>query len=291
MTSVDATRVDRVPAASRGGVDRSVRQVGFYALLAVAGLLWSVPLVVLFFTAIKSAGDFAQNGTFAWPKAIDWGNFSEAWDHGIKTYFLNSAVMTAIKVPTGILIEALAAFALTQMSFRWERVIFPIFLIGLIVPIQMTLVPLTLLLQTFNGIDTLHGLFVLYLGFGLPFGILVLRGYFRTLPRELVEAAMMDGCSWFGVFWRIVLPMSTPALVSLLILDGIATWNEFVLAQIFLRTDSVRTLPLGVVHFQTEFSTAYDLLAAAQCITILPLLVIYLFFQRYFVNGLAGAIK
>jgi hypothetical protein len=111
----------------------------------------------------------------------------------------------------------------------------PLFLIGLIVPVQMTLVPLTVLYRQLGLIDSLPGLFFLYLGFGLPFGVLVLRGFFRTLPRELIEAALLDGCSWLGVFWRVVLPLSKPALVSLLILDGIATWNEFVLAQIFLR--------------------------------------------------------
>jgi raffinose/stachyose/melibiose transport system permease protein len=270
---------------------RLLRTSAFHVGLTVAAVLWSAPLIVLVFTAVKSAGDFAQNGTFAWPQAIDWGNFAEAWRLGVETYFLNSTVMTLLKVPTGILIEALAAFALTQMSFRAEKWIFPLFLIGLIVPVQMTLVPLTVLYRQLGLIDSLPGLFFLYLGFGLPFGVLVLRGFFRTVPRELIEAALLDGCSWLGVFWRVVLPLSKPALVSLLILDGIATWNEFVLAQIFLRSESNRTLPLGVVHFSTEFSTAYDLLAAAQCITILPLLLTYLFFQRYFVHGLAGALK
>jgi raffinose/stachyose/melibiose transport system permease protein len=140
-------------------------------------------------------------------------------------------------------------------------------------------------------IDSLPGLFFLYLGFGLPLGILVLRGYFRSIPNEMIEAAFIDGCSWWDIYWRIVLPVSRPALVSLLILDGIATWNEFILAQIFIRTESNRTLPLGVVQFNTEFSTAYELLAAAQLITIVPLLVLYVFFQRYFVHGMSGAVK
>ncbi len=156
---------------------------------------------------------------------------------------------------------------------------------------QMTLVPLTLLYQRLDLIDSLPGLFFLYLGFGLPLGILVLRGFFRSIPAEMIEAARIDGCSWWGVYRRVVMPLATPAVVSLLILDGIATWNEFILAQIFIRTEAQRTLPLGVVQFSTEFSTAYDLLAAGQLITIAPLLLLYLFFQRYFVHGMAGAVK
>jgi len=276
--------------AIRAGSPR-LRTAGFYVLLSVCAALWAAPLTVLFLTAIKSAGDFSQNGTFAWPRAVEWSNFAEAWAQGVRIYFLNSLLVTAVKVPLGILIASLAAFALTQMRFRAAKLVFAMFLIGLIVPVQMTLVPLTIMLQAFDLIDSLFGLFWLYLGFGLPFGILVLRGFFRTIPHELVEAAFIDGCTWFGVYWRVVMPLARPAIISLVILDGIATWNEFVLAQIFLRSESVRTLPLGVVHFSTEFATAYDLLAAAQCITILPLLVMYLFFQRYFVNGLAGALK
>lgn len=266
-------------------------RLGFHAVLAVAALVWISPVFLLLMTALKSAAEFAHGDTFALPQSIAWGNFARAWAAGVQTYFLNSLVMTIIKVPTGVIIAAAAAFALTFMPLRGAKTIFGLFLIGLVVPIQMALVPLTILLRNLGLLDSLFGLFWLYLGFGLPFGILVLRGYMRTLPRELVEAAVIDGCSWFGTFWRIILPLSKPAIVALLIFDGISTWNEFILAQIFLRTNAMRTLPLGLVNFQTEFSTAYELLAAAQCITIAPLVVVYILFQKHFVNGLAGSVK
>ena len=269
----------------------AVGSYGFYIAISVAALIWSSPLFILFFTALKSANDFAQNGTFSLPQTIELSNFAKAWDIGIKTYFMNSLVLTLIKVPTGVFICSLAAFALTKMRLRGAQVIFTIFVLGLVVPVQMTLVPLTTLYQHLGLIDSLPGLFFLYLGFGLPLGILILRGYFRSIPDEMIEAAAIDGCSWWDVYWRIVIPVSKPAIVSLLILDGISTWNEFILAQIFIRTQTNRTLPLGVVQFSTEFSTAYELLAAGQIISIAPLILLYLFFQRYFVQGMAGAIK
>jgi raffinose/stachyose/melibiose transport system permease protein len=278
------------PAPDHAG-RRAVPQAAFYAGLSLFAVAWIAPVVILVFTALKTASDFAHGGTFSAPESLEWANFGKAWNIGIGAYFVNSATMTLVKVPIGILIAALAAFALTFLRLPGQRMLFTFFLVGLIVPVQMTLVPLTLLLRSADLIDSLYGLFWLYLGFGLPFAILVLRGYMRSIPRELVDAALIDGCSWFGVFWRIVLPLSRPAVVSLLIFDGIATWNEFILAQIFLRQDSNRTLPLGLVNFQTEFSTAYELLAAAQCITIMPLVAIYLFFQRYFVEGLSGSLK
>src|SRR3954470_19489165 len=274
-----------------GDTARRLRTFVFYAVLTISAIIWIAPVYLLVSTAFKSALDFSTNGALSLPSRVEWGNFAKAWDAGIKTYFFNSLIMTVIKVPVGVFIAAMAAFALSQMNLPRSRLIFGIFLIGLIVPVQMTLVPLTVLLRNIGMIDSLFGLFWIYLGFGLPFGILVLRGFMKAIPRELVEAAFIDGCSWFGVFWRIVLPLSKPAVVSLLIFDGVATWNEFILAQIFLRANTNRTLPLGVVNFQTEFATAYELLAAAQCITIAPLIIVYLVFQRHFVDGLSGSVK
>lgn len=134
-------------------------------------------------------------------------------------------------------------------------------------------------------------LIILYIGFGIPFGVLVMRGFFRTIPTAIIEAARIDGCSYFRIFFRIALPLAMPAVITLCILDGVATWNEFILAQIFLRSDELRTLPLGLVQFSTQFSTQYDQLAAAVLISVVPVIFVFLFFQRYFVSGMAGAVK
>ena len=263
----------------------------FYVALVLAALIWFTPVITLVLTALKDAGDFALHGAFSLPSSLRWANFSEAWETGVKNYFWNSVIVTSVKVPTGIIIESLAAFALTHMHFKWANRIFTYILIGLIVPIQMTLVPLTLLMNALNLIDTLTGLTILYIGFGVPFGVLVMRGFFRTLPVAIIEAARLDGCSWLRIFYRIALPLALPAVVSLCILDGVATWNEFILAQIFLRSDELRTLPLGLVQFSTQFSTQYNQLAAAVLIAVVPIMLVFLFFQRYFVAGMGGSVK
>jgi raffinose/stachyose/melibiose transport system permease protein len=263
----------------------------FYVALILATLFWLAPVITLILTALKDAGDFAVNGAFSFPKSIRWANFSEAWETGVKNYFWNSVIVTGFKVPIGIVLESMAAFALTHMHFRWADRVFTYILIGLIVPMQMTLVPLTLLMNALNLIDTLTGLTILYIGFGVPFGVLVMRGFFRTVPVAIIEAARIDGCSWFKIFYRIALPLAIPAVVSLCILDGVDTWNEFILAQIFLRSDELRTLPLGLVQFSTQFSTQYDQLAAAVLISVVPIVLVFLFFQRYFVAGMGGAVK
>jgi raffinose/stachyose/melibiose transport system permease protein len=286
------SREPRKPASQARRAPRVSAKVAiFYLALIMAALVWLTPVITLVLTALKDAGDFAINGAFSLPKSIRWENFSEAWQTGVGNYFWNSVIVTAIKVPIGILIEAMAAFALTHMNFRWANKVFVYVLIGLIVPMQMTLVPLTILMNALNLIDTLTGLIILYIGFGVPFGVLVMRGYFRTLPKAILEAARIDGCSWFRIFFRIALPLALPAVVSLCILDGVATWNEFILAQIFLRSDELRTLPLGLVQFSTQFSTQYDQLAAAVLISVAPIMLVFLLFQRYFVAGMGGAVK
>jgi raffinose/stachyose/melibiose transport system permease protein len=276
---------------SANSSSKPIKIILFYAALLVAALIWFTPVITLVLTALKDAGDFAINGAFSLPKSIRWANFSEAWETGVKNYFWNSVIVTSFKVPAGIILESMAAFALTHMHFKWADRVFTYILIGLIVPIQMTLVPLTLLMNALNLIDTLPGLILLYIGFGVPFGVLVMRGFFRTVPTAIIEAARIDGCSWFRIFYRIALPLAWPAVVSLCILDGVATWNEFILAQIFLRSDENRTLPLGLVQFYTQFSTQYDQLAAAVLIAVVPVMLVFLLFQRYFVAGMGGAVK
>jgi raffinose/stachyose/melibiose transport system permease protein len=270
---------------------KSTKVVVFYVALILAGLVWLTPVITLILTALKDAGDFAVNGAFSLPKSVRWANFSEAWETGVKNYFWNSVIVTSVKVPVGIVLESIAAFALTHMHFKSADRVFTYILIGLIVPMQMTLVPLTLLMNALSLIDTLTGLTILYIGFGVPFGVLVMRGFFRTVPVAIIEAARLDGCSWFRIFYNIALPLALPAVVSLCILDGVATWNEFILAQIFLRSDELRTLPLGLVQFSTQFSTQYDQLAAAVLISVVPIVLVFLFFQRYFVAGMGGAVK
>lgn len=278
-------------ALDHSGDPADSRRPAFYLFLTLAGLVWLTPFGIVVLTGIRSAADIAANGTFALPRSFELSNFTEAWALGVKSHLVNSLIITAVKVPIGIFIAALAAFSLSTMRFAGRETMFRLFIIGLIIPVQLTLVPLNLMMTRLDLIDSHVGLILLYIGFGLPFHILVLRGFMLTLPYELVEAAIIDGASWWAVFRRVVLPLARPALVALAILDGVATWNEFILAQIFLRSSEKRTLALGVVQFTTEISTAYDLLAATQCMTIIPVLALYLMFQRYFVQGVAGAVK
>ena len=155
-------------------------------------------------------------------------------------------------------------------------------------PIQVTLQPLLIMMQRLGLANTIWALIPPYVAFGLPFQIFVMRGFFRLIPSELIEAARLDGASELTIFRKIMLPLSLPALATLFIIDSLATWNEFLIALVLINAQESRTVPLGLLQFQGEFSTQYTLLMAGIVISILPVIAIFIFLQRYFVAGLTG---
>jgi raffinose/stachyose/melibiose transport system permease protein len=261
--------------------------------LTVMAVVWLVPFGVIVITALKSQGEMVSEGVFDLPNKIAWANFTKAWTTGrFSVYFRNSSILILFKVPLGIFLASLAAYPLAKMKFRLDTFIFIFFLLGLTVPIQVTLVPLLVMMKQLNIENSLLALIPPYVVFGLPFQIFVMRGFFRTIPSELMEAARLDGASEFGIFWRIMLPLSAPALATLFIIDALATWNELLIALVLISADAWRTVPVGLLHFQGEFASRYTEMMAGVLLSILPIVLLYVFLQRYMVSGLtAGALK
>lgn len=282
-------------AAAYRSVKATTRTANIIILagMILLALIWLLPFVTVIFTSLRSQGDLYAGGIFSWPKNLRWDNFVKAWDAGdFNVYFGNSLFVILFKVPTGILIAALAAYPLAKINFKMSQPIFLFFLIGLAVPIQVALQPLMVMMKNLGIANSLWALMPPYIAFGLPFQILVLRGFFRMIPTELVEAARVDGSSEIGIFFRIMLPLSVPVLAALCIIDTLATWNEFLLALVLIAEKASRTVPIGLMQFQGEHSSDYTVLMAGVVISIVPVLAIFLFLQRYFVTGLtAGAVK
>lgn len=271
------------------------RLVNTILVMVLTGLaiLWLVPFLAIVNTSVRSQGDLLGNGIFALPEGIVWKNFSRAWGIGnFSTYFRNSLLLIVTKVPLGIVVASLAAYPLAKMRFRYSNFIFIFFLVGLAIPVHVTLTPLLVMLKQLGISGSLASLIPPYVVFGLPFQIFVMRGFFRSVPTELLEAARLDGSSEWGVFWRIMMPLSVPALATLFIIDALATWNELLMALVLISADAWRTVPVGLLHFQGQFSSRYTELMAGVVISILPILLLYVFLQRYLVAGLtAGAVK
>lgn len=264
----------------------------WFALVAFA-LLWVAPFIFILFTSLKANSEVMTTSAFAPPENWATENFSKAWVTGnFSEIFVNSAVITFIKVPVGLVISAMAAYALARIRLRWGKAVLLFLLLGAMIPFQVMLAPLFTLVNSLGLIDTYVGIILPYLAFGVPYQVFILHGFFKAVPKELSEAALIDGASHFTTFRRIFLPISLPVLAALLILDFVATWNEFAMALVLLQDKHMWTLPLGLMSFQSQFSNDYGQLNAAIIMTVLPAVLVYLIFQRYFVSGLtSGAVK
>lgn len=277
----------------QGKRKKFTKKIIFYVALLILSVIWVIPIFTLVATAIKSKSEF-YTGTslFVLPDKIAWDNFTNAFTKGkLFLYMKNDLIISGLKVPAGIIIEALAAFALTRLNIRHKTGWFIFFIVGMMLPLQTALVPINIIYSKLGLLNTYFGLFFVYIGFGISFGILILRGFFNGIPKEIDDAAYIDGCSKLQLFARIIMPVSKPAIATLVITDFLATWNEYLLASVIINDNSMKTVPPGILTFVGEHSTDYGYLCAGVLISIIPILIVYLVFQRHFVEGMAGAIK
>jgi raffinose/stachyose/melibiose transport system permease protein len=286
-TGNDLTRADQPRRHERkGGVTTTV-------VLSLVAIFWISPLVLLVITAVRPLADYTANGPLSWPQTFTTQNFADAWRIGnFADTYRNSAILLILKVPIGVFISAMLAYALAKLRIRFGATIMYMIFLGLTIPIYITIVPVFVMMRSAGATDSLIGLIGPYLAFGIPFEVLVLQSFFRRLPNEIIESAQIDGAGPWRIFLTVVLPLSTPALVTVFILDAVATWNEFLFALILLSSDANKTIPVGLLNFQGQFANNNTGLAAGILIAIVPILIGYTFVQRFIVGGLtAGALK
>lgn len=262
-------------------------------LLLLFGLLWLAPLLLLVLTAVRPLSDFIATGPLAWPSQFTLQNFADAWAIGnFAATYRNSAILALIKVPLGVLISAMMAYAMAKLHLPGRRALMFAIFLGLTIPIYIAILPNFVLLRQMGLTNSLLGLIGPYLAFGIPFEVLVLQSFFRSVPDEVIEAAKVDGAGTVRIFFQIMLPLSIPALVTVAILDTVATWNELLMALIILNSDASKTIPVGLLNFQGQFSNNNTGLAAGILIAVVPILIAYTLLQRWIVGGLtAGATK
>ncbi|MBY4593456.1 carbohydrate ABC transporter permease [Rhizobium sp. 8Z] len=267
--------------------------IGLWITLVIVALVWVAPFVFIVFTSLKTPAAVTSTGAFMPPTELAYDNYSAAWSRGnFANSFFNSVIITVIKVPLGLFLSAMAAYALAKIKLKISKALLLIVVFGTMIPFQVMLAPLFTLVNSFGLIDTYPGVILPYIAFGVPYQVFILHGFFKGIPKELSEAALIDGATHFTIFRRIFLPVCLPVLAALLILDFVSTWNEFAMALVLLQDQHMWTLPLGLMSFQGQFSSNYGQLNAAIVVTVLPATIVYLMFQRYFVSGLtSGAVK
>ncbi|HWA09888.1 MAG TPA: carbohydrate ABC transporter permease [Opitutaceae bacterium] len=275
-----------------------VQALLFGALLAYAA--WVIlPMVWVAYSSLKPDADIFQR-TFSPPAPADlrFDNYARAWREAhFGDYFLNSAIVTITSVLLIVMLGAMAAYALTRFHHPLARGAFWLFLSGLMIPAQLAMVPLFFELRALDLLNSRLGLVLVYTANGLPFAIFVLAGFFRSLPRSLYEAAVIDGCSEFSAFWLVLLPLARPGLVTVAIFQFIGVWKEYFFAFMLVGGDvdgRARTLPLGLANLSitAQYHTDYGMLFAGLVLVTLPILVVYALLQRQIVKGVAaGALK
>jgi raffinose/stachyose/melibiose transport system permease protein len=287
------------PIAAAFEADTAVRTrrdpvlIGLWIALLLVALIWVAPFVFIIFTSLKTKAEVTSSGAFMPPTHLALENYGSAWSRGnFATAFLNSVIITVIKVPLGLILSAMAAYALAKIKLPFSKLLLLLVVFGTMIPFQVMLAPIFTLVNSLGLIDTYPGVILPYIAFGVPYQVFILHGFFKGIPKELSEAALIDGASHFTIFRRIFLPVCLPVLAALLILDFVSTWNEFAMALVLLQDQHMWTLPLGLMSFQGQFSSDYGQLNAAIVMTVLPATLVYLIFQRYFVSGLtSGAVK
>lgn len=263
--------------------------------IIVLGLaaIWLIPFVFMIFTSLKTQPEIFTTSAYELPPTYAWENYPDAIERGaLRNSTTNTLIISVIKVPLGLFVASLAAFALARLRLPYRKLILGFFVLGMMVPIQVTLAPLFHIILNLGLLNTKLGVILPYIAFGNPYQIFMLYGFFSAIPRELDESARIDGANNFQIYWRIILPLSKPALAALFVIDFVATWNEFAIALVILQDQASWTVPLALQNFNTQFVSLYGPLNAAIVITTVPVMIVYLLFQRYFVKGIfAGAVK
>ncbi len=252
------------------------------------------PMVWLLYTSFKSTDELFAS---AWSLPTEWAmtNFVKAWNEArLGDYFWNSIFVTSTTLVVQLLVGAMASYSLAKYQFRGSKLLYYAFLAGLMFPIFLGLVPLFFLLKGLHLIDTHTGLILVYAASGIPFTVFVLTAFFRTIPTTIMEAGIMDGCSHFTLFWRVMLPLAKPGLTTVGIFTFIAIWNEYILALVLLSSSHLRTLPLGlaVLQFVQFYKVDFGALFAGLVIVMLPTILCYIVLQEQITKGITvGAVK
>jgi raffinose/stachyose/melibiose transport system permease protein len=262
-----------------------------YALLILCSVVAIYPLVGVFLASLYPTGPGTSPSGFALPSTFEWHNYVQAWRDGeFASSFTTSIIVAAVMVPASVLLSTVAGYAFATMRFPGSKAIFYLFILGLIIPTEATIVPLYYDVRAMGLLDTYWALILLEVSGEVAFGIFWMRAAFLSAPTSLLEAARIDGASSWQTMWRIMIPFAKPAILTLTVLTFADSWNEFFLALVF--TVDHMTAPAGLASFSGRYTTDISLVSAGAVIVAVPILIVFIIFQREFMRGvLTGAVK
>ena len=260
-----------------------------FCLFNLAAFLWVISV------SLKGVQEFFSTSPWTLPEVFVWSNYSNAWNIGrIKDFMLNSIYVTSISTLGCLVFSSMAAYILGRVKFRFSGLVQSFFLIGMMLPPFMIVIPLFNIMLNLNLLNNLNGLVLVYITMQLPFNVFVLTSFYKNFPKDLEEAAAMDGASPLSSFVRIMLPLTAPALVACGITNILNIWNEFLYALVFLNEKNVFTISIGLFNLNqaADYSSNWGVLFAGIVISSIPVLILFALFQKQFTKGITqGAIK
>lgn len=255
-------------------------------------LLSLFPVYFMTVSAFKTKVQFLDD-KWGLPKSLLLDNFVTAFaGEKFLIRFANSTILTVGSVAVSLVIACLAAYAFARMEFPGKNALFNLILSLMVVPPVVMVVPLFVSMVRWGQINTYQGAILIYVGLLLPFSVYMMTNFFQTIPKEIIDAARIDGCSNFGVFARILMPLSAPAVITLIVVNALWVWNELLIALVFLQKDELKTLMVGIAAMRSRNYVDIPATMAGLLVATLPIVILYMFGQRYFIRGLvAGAVK
>lgn len=252
-----------------------------YAILSVYPLVWMI------FYSFKNNDEIFVTNPFGPPSQIRFDNYITAWSqYNVPVYFMNSLIVAAATVVGAILLAVMFSYAVARLRWRFSKIAHTYVLVGMFIPIQVIMIPLAILVRDLNLANTYGALIVPYIAFNISFASMVFYGFFRSIPIELEESACIDGASIYRTFFSIMLPIIRPALATMVIFIFLNSWNEFTMAVILIVKENLKTLPLGLLFFQGQFTTDWGAMGAAMTIASLPTVLVYILFSEQVENAL-----
>jgi raffinose/stachyose/melibiose transport system permease protein len=261
-------------------------------VLALNAFIMIYPLIVMILSSFKTNAEIFTS-PFALPQSFTLANAGKVWtDTNFVQYLANSLIVTGASIVLILLFSTMAAYAIARYEFRFSNAVLMFFLSGMTVPLKLAIIPLFIQLDTLHLIDTYTGLVLVYVAMGIPSAIFIMTGFLRSLPRELEEAARLDGASELRVMVSVMLPMARPAMVIVGIQNAVPIWNDFFFPLILITSDRLKTLPQGLTVFMGEFTTNWGVLFTGLSLAALPITLVYIALSRQFIAGITqGAVK
>jgi raffinose/stachyose/melibiose transport system permease protein len=261
-------------------------------VLALNAFIMIYPLIVMVLSSFKTNAEIFTS-PFALPQSFTLANAGKVWtDTNFVQYLANSLIVTGASIVLILLFSTMAAYAIARYEFRFSNAVLMFFLSGMTVPLKLAIIPLFIQLDTLHLIDTYTGLVLVYVAMGIPSAIFIMTGFLRSLPRELEEAARLDGANELRVMVSVMLPMARPAMVIVGIQNAVPIWNDFFFPLILITSDRLKTLPQGLTVFMGEFTTNWGVLFTGLSLAALPITLVYIALSRQFIAGITqGAVK